>query len=245
MSDVNVVTAAVLVIGDEILSGRTKDRNIGTIATHLTTIGIQLREVRIVPDVEAEIVGALNALRSRYSYVFTTGGIGPTHDDITADSVAAAFGVTIDVDPRAREHLAAYYDARGLELTPARLRMGRVPMGAQLIDNKVSGAPGFVLGNVIVMAGVPDIMEVMLQSVTPTLATGSRLHAVTIEVDQPESEIAAVFGAHQRRYPDIAMGSYPLLRHGQPASDLVLRGADLERLREVETELRAALRLTK
>lgn len=244
MSDVKLVTAAVLVIGDEILSGRTKDRNIGTIASHLTTIGIQLREVRIVPDVEAEIVTALNALRSRYSYVFTTGGIGPTHDDITADSVAAAFGVSIDVDPRARAHLADYYDTRGLQLTEARLRMARVPAGAELIANTVSGAPGFILGNVIVMAGVPDIMQAMLETVTPTLATGAPLQSITIEVDQPESEIAAVFSAHQRRYPDIAMGSYPLLRHGQPASDLVLRSANPERLSEAVLVLRAALRLT-
>ncbi|PPC86381.1 MAG: competence/damage-inducible protein A [Hyphomicrobium sp.] len=245
MPDDKIVTAAVLVIGDEILSGRTKDRNIGTIATHLTSIGIQLREVRVVPDVEAEIVTALNALRRRYSYVFTTGGIGPTHDDITADSVAAAFDVPIAVDPRAKAQLATYYNARKLELTPARLRMARVPTGAELIENKVSGAPGFVIGNVVVMAGVPDIMQAMLETVTPLLVTGAPLQSITIEIDQPESEIAAVFGAHQRRYPDITMGSYPLLRHGQPASDLVLRGIDPERLKLAELELRAALRLPK
>ena len=154
----------VLVIGDEILSGRTKDKNIGFIAEYLTALGIDLKEVRVVPDEEAEIVAALNALRHRYTYVFTTGGIGPTHDDITADSVAKAFGVPIDVDPRAVEIFSARA-ADAMELNEARLRMARIPHGAELVDNKISAAPGFWLGNVIVMAGVPSIMQAMLDAV--------------------------------------------------------------------------------
>jgi len=164
-----IVTAALLVIGDEILSGRTKDKNIGHIADHLTAIGIQLKEVRIVPDVEEEIVGALNTLRAKYTYLFTTGGIGPTHDDITADAVAKAFGVGIDVDERALTPMKAYYAQRGVELTPARLRMARLPFGSELVENSVSIAPGFKLANVIVMAGVPHIMHVMLEAATKFL----------------------------------------------------------------------------
>src|SRR5690606_26246092 len=155
VQDTDIVTAAVPVIGDEILSGRTKDKNIGYIAEHCATIGIQVREVRIVPDDESEIVAAVNALRARYDYVFTTGGIGPTHDDITADSIAKAFGVGIDVDPRALALLKPYYEKRGVELTAARLRMARIPDGAELIENSISVAPGFMLGNVITLAGIP------------------------------------------------------------------------------------------
>src|SRR6202042_1993328 len=165
-----IVTAAVLVIGDEILSGRTKDKNIGYIAEYLTGLGIDLKKVRVVPDEEPEIVAALNALRSRYTYVFTTGGIGPTHDDITADCVAKAFGVSIDVDPRARALLLTRIAEK--DLNEARLRMARIPKGADLILNKVSAAPGFRIGNVHVMAGVPSIMQAMLDEGAPTLKTG-------------------------------------------------------------------------
>ena len=171
----DIVTAALLVIGDEILSGRTKDKNIGHIADHLTAIGIQMKEVRIVADEEAEIVDAVNALRKRYNYVFTTGGIGPTHDDITADAVAKAFGVGIDVDERALAPMRAYYERRGVELTPARMRMARIPFGGELVENSVSIAPGFMLGNVIVMAGVPNIMHVMLEAATRFLKTGKKM----------------------------------------------------------------------
>ena len=171
----DVVTAAILVIGDEILSGRTKDKNIGWIADHCTAIGIQLREVRIVPDIEDEVVTAVNALRSRYSYVFTTGGIGPTHDDITADCIAKAFGVGIDVDERALALLKPHYEKTGREMTPGRLRMARIPASADLVENRVSVAPGFMLGNVITMAGVPNIMQAMLEAVTPRLRTGRKM----------------------------------------------------------------------
>src|SRR4029453_6824600 len=167
-----IVTAALLVIGDEILSGRTKDKNIGHIADHLTAIGIQLKEVRIVPDIEDEIVGAVNALRAKYTSLFTTAGTGPTHDDIPPDAVAKAFGVGIDVDERALTPMKAYYAGRGIELTPARMRMARLPFGSELVENSVSIAPGFKLDNVIVMAGVPNIMHVMLEAATKFLKTG-------------------------------------------------------------------------
>lgn len=237
------VTAAVLVIGDEILSGRTKDKNIGTIADHLTAIGIRLREVRVVADDEADIVAAVNALRQRYTYVFTTGGIGPTHDDLTAESIARAFGVAIDVDPRAEALMKADCVRRGIELTPTRLRMARLPAGSDLVENSISVAPGFVIGNVIVMAGIPAIMEVMLQAVTPRLKTGFRMLSQTIALDRPESQVAELFAAHQRRYPQIEMGSYPCWRDGKPATDLVLRGTDKALLDEATSGLRVALQL--
>lgn len=241
MGSEKIVTAGLLVIGDEILSGRTKDRNIGTIAEHLTGIGIRLREVRVVADDEREIGDAIGALRSRYDYVFTTGGIGPTHDDITADSIAKALGVSIDVDPRAEAMLKQHYAHRGMALTPARLRMARIPAGASLIANTISGAPGFRIENVIVMAGVPDIMRAMLEAVTPALEAGDRVLSVTIAVNKPESEIADVFLAHQLRYPDVAMGSYPRLCDGRPVADLVLRSTDGAKLEEAAETLRALL----
>ncbi len=235
------VTAAVLVIGDEILSGRTKDRNIGFIADHLTAIGIKLAEVRVVGDDEADIVAALDALRRRYRYVFTTGGIGPTHDDITADCVAKAFGVPIDIDPRAVAVMQPYYHGRGIELTPVRLRMARVPAGAELIANSVSAAPGFIMDNVIVMAGVPSIMQAMLAEVTPRLETGARVLSRSIALARPEAEIAVLFAAHQQAYPDVAMGSYPSLKDGRPHTELVLRSPDEARLNDAAQGLAAQL----
>ena len=236
-----IVTAALLVIGDEILSGRTKDKNIGHIADHLTAIGIQLKEVRIVPDVEDEIVDAVNALRAKYTYLFTTGGIGPTHDDITADAVAKAFGVGIDVDERALTPMKAYYAGRGIELTPARLRMARLPFGSELVENSVSIAPGFKLDNVIVMAGVPNIMHVMLDAATKFLKTGKKMLSVGIDLHRPEGEIAAMFEAHQKRYPEVPMGSYPFMRDGKPGTQLVLRSTDAALLAQAEAELKMQL----
>ena len=236
-----IITAAVLVIGDEILSGRTKDKNIGYIADHLTAIGIQLKEVRIVPDEEAEIVTSVNALRSRYTYVFTTGGIGPTHDDITSDCIAKAFGVPIDVDPRARAIMKPAYEKRGLEMTPARLRMARLPAGSELVQNSISTAPGFKLGNVIVMAGIPSIMQVMLEAVTPQLKTGRKMLSDTIELFRPEGEIAEMFGAHQKECPDVLMGSYPFTRDGKYGTHLVLRSTAPEKLAAAMTGLKAKL----
>jgi molybdenum cofactor synthesis domain-containing protein len=236
-----LVTAALVVIGDEILSGRTKDKNIGHIADHLTAIGIQMREVRVVPDVEDEIVSALNALRARYDYVFTTGGIGPTHDDITADAVAKAFGVGIDVDERALAPMRAYFERRGVELTPARLRMARIPFGAELVENSVSIAPGFMLGNVIVMAGIPNIMHVMLEAATRFLKTGKKMLATAHDLHRPEGEIAQMFADLQKRYPDVPMGSYPFHRDGKPGTQLVLRSTDPDRLAKAEADLKAQL----
>lgn len=236
-----IVTAALMVIGDEILSGRTKDKNIGYIADHCTSIGIQLLEVRIVPDIEDEIVTALNALRARYTYVFTTGGIGPTHDDITADSVAKAFGVGIDIDQRALDLMMPYYKKRGVELTPARLRMARLPDGAEMVENSISIAPGFMLGNVIVMAGIPNVMQVMLDAVTPRLRKGRMMHSRAIDLLHPEGTVADMLGAHQAAYPDVAMGSYPTLRDNRPCTQLVLRSVDEARLDEAHEGLKAQL----
>jgi molybdenum cofactor synthesis domain-containing protein len=241
----DIITAAILVIGDEILSGRTKDKNIGWIADHLTAIGIQLKEVRVVPDEEDEIVTALNALRAKFTYVFTTGGIGPTHDDITADCVAKAFGVPIDVDPRALALMKPHYEKRGLELTPARLRMARLPETSELVENSVSVAPGFMIGNVIVMAGVPHIMQVMLTAVTPRLKTGAKMQSETIELRRPEGEIADLLGAHQKEFPDVSMGSYPFgTSPGTFGTNLVLRCTNPERLALAFEGLKAKLAAT-
>ena len=239
--DAELVTAALLIIGDEILSGRTKDKNIGHIADHLTAIGIQMKEVRIVPDEEDEIVDAVNGLRKRYSYVFTTGGIGPTHDDITADSIAKAFGVGIDVDERALAPMRAHFERRGVEMTAARMRMARIPFGAELVENSVSIAPGFMLGNVIVMAGIPTIMHVMLDAATKFLKTGKKMLASAIDLHRPEGEIADMFAALQKRYPDVSMGSYPFQRDGKPGTQLVLRCTEASRLAEADNELRTQL----
>lgn len=232
-----IVTAAIIVIGDEILSGRTKDKNIGYITEHCTNIGIQVKEVRIVPDEEDVIVDAINTLRAKFSYVFTTGGIGPTHDDITADCVAKAFGVGIDVDQRALDLMLPAYEARGVELTPARLRMARIPDGGELVENSISTAPGFMLGNVITMAGIPNIMQVMLDAVTPRLRKGRMMYSRSIDVDQPEGGIADMLKAHQERYPQVAMGSYPTMRDGRPCTQLVLRSIDAGLLETAHEEL--------
>ncbi len=235
------ITAALLIIGDEILSGRTKDKNIGTLADSLTAIGIRLREVRIIGDEEDAIVDAVNYLRATYTYVFTTGGIGPTHDDITAESIAKAFGVSIDIDPRAVAAMEAEYARRGVELTPARLRMARIPDGAELVHNAVSIAPGFVMDNVIVMAGVPAIMAAMFADVAPRLKRGAKLYSATLTVRHPEAEIAPLFASHQKQYPGVIMGSYPSFFEGKFKTDLVLRSTDDALLQQVVTELRELL----
>ena len=225
------VTAALLVIGDEILSGRTKDKNIGYIAEYLTALGIDLREVRVVGDEEAAIVEALNALRHGYTYVFTTGGIGPTHDDITADCVAKAFGVPIDVDPRALAILHERLAATGAEMNEARLRMTRIPKGADLVLNKVSGAPGIWIDNVIVMAGVPSIMQAMLDGVAPKLKTGVRMLAETIRADAREGDIGTQLGEIAKANPQVAIGSYPFFDPQQgPNTNVVLRARDAAKL---------------
>ena len=225
------VTAALLVIGDEILSGRTKDKNIGYIAEYLTAVGIDLMEVRVVGDEETAIIEALNALRNRYTYVFTTGGIGPTHDDITADCVAKAFGVSIDVDPRALAILKERLAATGGEMNDARLRMTRIPKGADLVLNKVSGAPGIWIGNVIVMAGVPSIMQAMLDEVAPRLKTGVRMLSETVRANAREGDIGTQLGEIAKANPDVAIGSYPFFdpQHG-PNTNVVLRARDPDKL---------------
>jgi len=235
-----IVTAAILVIGDEILSGRTKDKNIGYIAEYLTNLGIDLREVRVVPDVEVEIVAAVNALRTRYDHVFTTGGIGPTHDDITADAMARAFGVSIDVDQRAVAMLLERIAPA--DLNEARLRMARIPAGASLIVNSVSKAPGFTIGNVHVMAGVPAIMQAMLDALAPTLPTGRKMLSRSIEAGLKEGDIAGPFAAVQLRFPDVGMGSYPGFKEGVGyTTTLVLRSRDEARLAEAAAAVEAML----
>ena len=220
------VTAAVLVIGDEILSGRTKDRNIGTIADRCTELGIDLREVRVVPDEQDAIVEALNTLRARVTYVFTTGGIGPTHDDITADAVAMAFGVGISEDPRAISLLLERIKPE--DLNAARRRMARIPHGADLVANSVSKAPGFWIGNVIVMAGVPAIMQVMLDAVTPHLATGALTHARSVKAGTlAEGTYAADLSAIAADFPGLSIGSYPSMHDGRFHNEIVIRGKDV------------------
>ncbi|WP_194954283.1 competence/damage-inducible protein A [Sphingopyxis solisilvae] len=223
MSDERIWTAAVLVIGDEILSGRTQDKNIAQIATWLDAQGIRLREVRVVPDVEDEIVDALNAVRARYDYVFTTGGIGPTHDDITVDAVAKALGVGVIIHPDARAILERYYGGRGLDLTEARLRMARTPDGAELIPNRMSGAPGIRIGNLFVMAGVPHITAGMLDALTGQLEGGAPLVAHTIGAWSPESEVADLLRQGEKQYPGVVIGSYPFFRDGKVGANFVIR----------------------
>src|SRR5262245_27475346 len=237
-----IVSAASLVIGDEILSGRTKDKNIGYIAEYLTTIGIELREVRVVPDEEPEIVAALNALRSRYSYVFTTGGIGPTHDDITADAVAKAFGVAIDYHPQAVEILRARLAQTGAEMNEARMRMTRVPAGGELVLNKISAAPGFRVGNVIVMAGIPSVMQAMLEDVAPQLKTGSRMLSESVQADCREGDIGTELGAIAKTHPDVIIGSYPFMDEKRgPNTHVVLRARDPQKLAAAKAEVVAML----
>src|SRR5690554_2121625 len=204
----DTITAGLLVIGDEILSGRTKDVNIGATADFCTDLGIELREVRVVSDETDDIVDAVNALRSRYTYVFTTGGIGPTHDDITADAVAKAFGVALPINDEARAMLEARWQQTGTEINAARLRMARIPEGAELIVNSVSAAPGFRIGNVHVMAGVPVIMRAMLESIAPTLEGGRKIKSLTVKAAVGEGTIGSPLAAIQAEFPDVKMGSY-------------------------------------
>jgi molybdenum cofactor synthesis domain-containing protein len=218
------VTAAVLVIGDEILSGRTKDKNIGYIAEYMTNIGIDLREVRVVPDVMDEIVDALNALRARYTYVFTTGGIGPTHDDITADAVAKAFGVELYEDQRIIDAMLTRMKPE--DLNESRRRMARVPKGGELVPNPVNKIPGFRIGNVIVMAGVPMIMQAMLDSVAPTLETGVKLTMQSVDTDAPEGAYAAALGEIAKARENLSIGSYPSYVDGKFRNQIIIRGRD-------------------
>ena len=229
--------AAMLVIGDEILSGRTRDANMYHLANELTGVGIRLVEVRVVADEHEAIVAAVRALSASVDHVFTSGGIGPTHDDITADAMASAFGVSIDVREDARALLAAHYERQGQELNAARLRMARIPEGAVLIDNPVSTAPGFTIGNVHVMAGVPTIFQAMVASVLPTLTGGAPLLSQSLPVMQGEGSIAEAFAALAAEYPELSMGSYPFQKKGAYGTNLVIRGTDGAQLSEAMGKL--------
>jgi molybdenum cofactor synthesis domain-containing protein len=236
------VTAAIQVIGDEILSGRTKDKNIGYIAEYLTGIGIDLKEVRVVADDEPEIVAALNALRQRYTYVFTTGGIGPTHDDITAGCVAKAFGVPLELHPEAVRIISERAAKMGTEMNEARLRMARIPRGAKLVTNKVSGAPGFWIGNVIVMAGVPAIMHAMLDVVAPELKTGVKMLSETIRADAREGDVGSELGEIAKANPEVTIGSYPFFDEKLgPNTNIVIRARDPQKLASVKSAVEAML----
>lgn len=219
-------TAAMLVIGDEILSGRTRDANMHHLSGQLTDAGIDLREVRVVSDDPDAIVAGVKALSEAYETVFTSGGIGPTHDDITADCIAKAFGASIDVRADARALLQAHYDKQGAKLNEARLRMARIPDGATLIENPVSIAPGFTLGNVHVMAGVPSVFQAMVATVLPTLTGGAPLISKTYRINRGEGDIAGPLGALAAEYPDLSIGSYPFQKDGKFGSNIVMRGTD-------------------
>lgn len=234
-------TAAVLLIGNEVLSGRTKDKNLGFIADYLTALGIDLLEARVVADDEAAIVDAVNALRARYTYVFTTGGIGPTHDDITADCIAAAFGVGISHHPEAVEILHAFFKQMGREPNEARMRMARIPEGATLIYNSVSKAPGFRIGNVHVMAGVPKVMQAMMDEIAPTLTRGTPVASRTIRFEGGEGDIAKPLKEVQEQFPMLSIGSYPFESERGFNTNLVLRGRDERALAAATEAVKAAV----
>ena len=233
-------TAAILIIGNEILSGRTQDANLGWLAGRLVELGIRIGEARVIPDIETDIVATVRALSERYSYVFTTGGIGPTHDDITAEAIARAFGVPLVEDPEAAGRLRRHYGPENV--TPARLRMARIPQGATLIDNIVSAAPGFRIANVFVMAGVPAIMRAMFDWLAPSLVGGARMLDRTISCALGESMLAERLSAIQDRHPDVEIGSYPFFKAGRFGVSLVARGTDAAALESVAGEIAAMIR---
>jgi molybdenum cofactor synthesis domain-containing protein len=240
VSEERIWTAALVVIGDEILSGRTHDRNIAQVASWLQVQGIRLLEVRVVPDDEDAIGAAINALRGGHDYLFTTGGIGPTHDDITVDAVARALGRPVVVHPQARRILEEYYATRG-GLNDARLRMARVPQGAELIPNRMSGAPGIRIGNVFLMAGVPHICAQMLDALTGTLEGGAPLISETIGCLVPESEVADLLREVEKAHPQCQIGSYPFFRDGKVGANFVIRSTDTGELRSCADTLCEAL----
>ena len=223
-------TAAILIIGDEILSGRTRDANMHYLAGELTRIGIDLKEVRVVADEMDAIAAAVNALRAGYTHVFTSGGIGPTNDDITADAVARAFATALRIRDDARAILAAHYDRSGLEFNAARQRMARIPEGAILIENPISAAPGFSLENVHVMAGVPDIFKAMVASLLPRLTGGKPILSQTLRIDRGEGVIAEPLGALAAEFADLSFGSYPFIQNGVYGANIVVRGTDPARI---------------
>ncbi len=241
MPTARIVTAAMLAIGDELLSGRTKDKNIGHLADVLTLAGIDLKEVRIVADEEDAIVDALNAVRARYDYVFTSGGIGPTHDDITADAVSRAFGVACIYDPQAMTLLGEMYARRGIEFTEARKRMARMPTGSRLIPNPVSTAPGFVIGNVHVMAGVPQVFIAMLDAIIPTLETGSRMLSRSVVSPYGEGDTGGPLADVQKAHPATSIGSYPKFDGRNFSTEIVIRAREEASIAVAETAVIAML----
>ncbi|MDP6022345.1 MAG: molybdopterin-binding protein [Alphaproteobacteria bacterium] len=236
------VTAAVIIIGDEILSGRTKDQNLAFLAEALNEAGVQLRECRVVADVEAEIVAAVNALRVSNDYVFTTGGIGPTHDDITADSIGAAFGLAVDFNPEAVAILEAHYAHTGAELNQARMRMARTPVDAALVENPVSKAPGFRVENVYAMAGIPSVCQAMFHSMKHELIGGDPVRSISISVHLAEGTLANGLSALQDKYPDVGLGSYPFYHDGRFGASIVARSQLPERLAAAADEVRQLMR---
>lgn len=244
MSEPNsdTVTAALLIIGNEVLSGRTHDKNLPHIAERLNSVGVVLAEARVIPDVPNVIVSAVRELSAAYDYVFTTGGIGPTHDDITADCVADAFGVALRIDSEAKRRLERHYENSELDLNEARMRMARIPDGASLIDNPISAAPGFRIENVHVMAGVPKIMQAMLEGILPTLRGGRPIQSVTLRSTLPEGKVAAGLGELAEAYPDLDFGSYPAWTKTAFQLSVVIRGADPARLEEGATQVEALIR---
>jgi molybdenum cofactor synthesis domain-containing protein len=237
-----IVTACVLIIGNEILSGRTQDVNLNYLAKGLNAAGIRLVEARVIPDLPDVIVATVNDVRAKFRYVFTTGGIGPTHDDITSECVARAFGVPLVLHPEARRILEAHYRERGLEFNAARQRMAQVPEGAELIFNPISRAPGFRVGNVFVMAGVPQVMQAMFESLVGTLEGGRPVLSRTISCGLAEGALAAGLGAIQSRYPDVDIGSYPWYRRGAYGVSLALRSPEASRLAAAGDEVAALVR---
>ena len=235
------VTACIVVIGNEILSGRTRDSNIQYLASELGALGVRVMECRIIPDIEDVIVATINEVRKKFDYVFTTGGIGPTHDDITADSIAKAFGVGISEHPEAVARMTRHYGDPAL-FTPARRRMARVPHGGSLVDNPISVAPGFQIQNVFTFAGIPKVAEAMFQSMKHRLVGGDPVHSRTVRTNLPEGIIAEPLGALQKRYQDLDIGSYPAFRNGRPSVSLVLRGTDDARIAAAVTELLDTIR---
>ena len=235
------VTAAILVIGNEILSGRTKDANIQYLAVELGKLGVRVMECRVIPDIEATVVATVNELRAKFDYVFTTGGIGPTHDDITADAVAKAFGVPCEHDAEAMRLMAEMYARREMEFTEARQRMARMPVGSKHIANPVSTAPGFNIGNVYVMAGVPQVFQAMLDNVVPTLRSGTRMLSTAISCPYGEGEIGTPLGAIQKAHPDTSIGSYPRYIGQSFSTEIVVRARSAELVESVAAEVRAMI----
>jgi molybdopterin-biosynthesis enzyme MoeA-like protein len=240
MTSERIWTAALLIIGDEILSGRTQDKNIAQVAGWLNLQGIRLSEVRVVPDVEARIVAAVNALRGGHDYLFTTGGIGPTHDDITVDAIAAALGVPVTVHPKARAILEGYYESRG-GINDARLRMARVPQGAELIENKMSGAPGIRIANIFILAGVPHIATLMLEALSGQLEGGAPLLSRTLGGWVAESEVADILRETEKAHSGCQIGSYPFFREGRVGANFVIRSTEEGALAACEDDLAARL----